>query len=68
MTFGRISDDYFRLAVESSPAAMIVTNSDGVIQYSNAETELMFGYRAEELIGKNVDILVPSRMREGHAP
>jgi PAS domain S-box-containing protein len=67
VTFSRISDDHFRLAVESSPAAMIVTDSEGVIQYSNTETERMFGYRAEELIGKSVDILVPSRMREGHA-
>jgi two-component system sensor kinase FixL len=57
---------YF-LIVESSPTASIMVGSDGVIQFVNAETEHMFGYRSEELIGQSIDILVPTRFREGHA-
>jgi PAS domain S-box-containing protein len=67
MSFGKIRDDHFRLAVESAPSAMIVTDSTGVIQYANEETGRMFGYRSDELIGKSVDVLVPNRLREGHA-
>lgn len=67
MSFGSKSDDLFRLAVESSPAAMIVTGADGVIQFVNAETEHMFGYLAVELIGKSIDVLVPKGLRQGHA-
>jgi PAS domain S-box-containing protein len=59
-------DDLFRLAVESSPAAMIVTTQDGAIQFANAETSRMFGYQARELIGQTIDILVPTRLRPTH--
>lgn len=67
MSFDSIGDDQFRLAVESAPAAMIVSSAEGVIQFVNAETERMFGYGSDELVGKSIDILVPSRMRLAHA-
>ncbi|MBI1868626.1 MAG: PAS domain S-box protein [Methylocystis sp.] len=67
MSFDSLSVDPFRLAVESSPAAMIVAGPDGVIQFVNAETERMFGYGRQELVGKSVDILVPAALRKGHA-
>ncbi len=57
----------FRLAVEASPAAMILTSPDGRIQFVNVETEHMFGYSVEELLGKNIDILVPANFRHAHA-
>ncbi|MGC1861584.1 MAG: ATP-binding protein [Methylocystis sp.] len=59
-------DDLFRLAVESSPAAMIVAGQDGAIQFANAETSRMFGYQPQELVGQNIDILVPTRLRPTH--
>jgi PAS domain S-box-containing protein len=59
--------DFFRLAVEASPAALIVTNQDGIIEYANAETERMFGFPVEELLGQCIDMLVPPKLRENHA-
>lgn len=67
MGFDSITDDQFRLVAEASPAAMIVIGGDGDIRYANAETERMFGYRPQELIGKSVEILVPERLRRDHA-
>jgi len=67
MARAQLGDDHFRLAVESSPASMIVTSCDGVIQFANAETERMLGFSVDELIGKSIDILVPHQMRQGHA-
>src|SRR5262249_49420416 len=32
----------------------------------NSQTELLFGYRREELLGQKVEILVPERFRAGH--
>ncbi|HXY59373.1 MAG TPA: ATP-binding protein [Methylocystis sp.] len=58
--------DLFRLAIEASPAAMIVTDGCGAIEFANAETEHMFGYAAADLIGKSIDILVPKPVRAGH--
>ncbi|HZZ60403.1 MAG TPA: ATP-binding protein [Roseiarcus sp.] len=61
------SDDRFRLAVDASPAAMIMVDANGLIEFANAETERMFGYAIFELIGQSIDILVPTRSRESHA-
>ena len=67
MSSGTGSDNRFRLAVEASPAAMIMTGPDGLIEFANAETERMFHYTVEELIGRSIDELVPQRMRGAHA-
>jgi PAS domain S-box-containing protein len=60
-------DDRFRLAVDASPAAMIMVDANGVIEFANAETERMFGYAVDELIGQSIDVLVPPRLRGEHA-
>ena len=60
-------DDRFRLAVDASPAAMVMVDANGLIEFANAETERMFGYAVFELIGQSIDILVPSRSRDAHA-
>jgi len=46
---------------------MIMTNPDGVVKFANAETERMFGYAIDELIGQSIDLLVPARLRSNHA-
>ncbi|MGA8171572.1 MAG: ATP-binding protein [Methylocystis sp.] len=66
MKLDSMEDDFFRLAVEASPAAMIVIGQDGAVVFANAETARMFGYQTRELIGQRIDILVPMRFRESH--
>lgn len=56
----------FRCLIESAPDAMVIVNSDGVIVVVNSQTERLFGYPREELIGQKVEILVPSRHRASH--
>jgi len=56
----------FRTAVKSAAAAMILVDRDGAMLLVNAETERLFGYSHEELIGKRVEILVPERNRPEH--
>ena len=53
----------FRLAVEACPSAMVMTDSAGTIVLVNTETERLFGYRRDELIGRAMDMLVPQRLR-----
>ena len=56
-----------RAAVESSPSGLLMIDADGRIVLVNREIERLFGYPREELLGKPVDLLVPERMRGGHA-
>ena len=57
----------FQMAVESAPNAMLMINHDGVIALVNAQTEILFGYTRDELLGEPVELLLPERFRE-HNP
>lgn len=56
----------FRGLLESAPDGIVVVDTQGKIVIVNSQTEKMFGYSREELIGKSVEILVPDQFREGH--
>lgn len=62
-----VGRDSYRWMIEAAPAAMIITGESGEVTYANAETERMFGYRREELVGRPVEMLVPARFRRRHA-
>ncbi|MBX3728851.1 MAG: PAS domain S-box protein [Candidatus Sumerlaeia bacterium] len=61
-----LSDEMLRLVVESCPSGLVMVDSSGAIVLVNAETERLFGYPREELLGRSVDVLVPERFRGGH--
>lgn len=63
----RLAEDKFRLAVEASPSGMVMIDSSGLIVLVNAETERLFGYQREELIGQSIDMLVPPNLRGMHS-
>jgi PAS domain S-box-containing protein len=57
---------YFRALLDAAPDAVVITNAGGTIVLVNAQTEQLFGYARERLLGQPVDILVPERFRERH--
>jgi PAS domain S-box-containing protein len=60
------ADEKFRLAVEACPNGMVMTDAAGQIVLVNTETERLFGYRRDQLIGRSIEILLPERMRGAH--
>lgn len=56
----------FRSLLEAVPDALVIVDVEGNIILINAQTEVLFGYTREELLGKPVDILVPEHLRNNH--
>ncbi len=57
----------FSALLESAPDAMLIVDERGNILLANSQTEKLFGYRWEELVGQPVEMLMPPRFRDGHA-
>lgn len=57
----------YRKLLHAAPDAILEVNQEGRITLLNEAAERMFGYGLDELLGLNVESLVPSSMRSGHA-
>ena len=60
------AEEQFRLVVEASPSALIMVNTEGSITLVNTQAEAIFGYTRQELIGRQIETLVPERFRSHH--
>ena len=56
----------FRATIEAAPTAMVMIDAAGAIVLVNAQTEKLFEYAREELLGQPVEILIPKRLRDAH--
>lgn len=61
------AEQRFRALLETAPDAMVIIDRDGRIALVNAQTERLFGYPREQLIGQPVEMLMPAPLRERHA-
>jgi protein-histidine pros-kinase len=52
--------------LSSAPDAIVLVRRDGRIVLSNDRVEALFGYSQEELVGRRVEVLVPTRLAERH--
>jgi PAS domain S-box-containing protein len=55
-----------RLLLDSASNGFLLVDGDGRIRLANTAVEKLFGYKAEELIGKDVEVLIPPGAVEAH--
>ncbi|QDG52340.1 PAS domain S-box protein [Persicimonas caeni] len=60
------SEEHTRAILNTAVDGIITIDEHGLIEQFNKAAEQIFGYRAEEVIGENVKILMPSPYREEH--
>ncbi len=65
-TLNAASQAWLAAILEATPDAILVVDSDGQIVTVNAQTELLFGYERGDLIGQQVEMLLPEPLGDRH--
>jgi PAS domain S-box-containing protein len=60
------SERNFRGLIDAAPDAILVIDTDGRVVRMNDEAERMFGYNRDDLLGRDVEIIIPERFRAAH--
>src|SRR5215204_5489317 len=60
----RKSEGRYRTVLDTAFDAIVTITPDGVVRWFNRGAERIFGYRAEEVIGQPVTVIMPERYRE----
>ncbi len=62
------NEERFRRVIEAAPNGLLMIDREGKIVLCNTEFESQFGYSREEIVGKEMEFLVPKRYRTNHKP
>ncbi|MBI2221732.1 MAG: response regulator [Acidobacteria bacterium] len=61
-----LQESGFLALLEAAPDAMVISDGRGRIVRVNAQAERLFGYTRNEMIGREIELLVPHRYRPAH--
>ena len=52
--------------MDAAPDALVIVDHDGMIVLTNRLTEALFGYPQADLVGQQIEVLLPERLRHHH--
>ena len=61
---GQKAEQKFRLLLETAPEARVILNGEGKIDLVNFQTERIFGYNRDDIIGRPIEMLIPKGIQE----
>jgi two-component system sensor kinase FixL len=61
ITQRHLAEERSQAMIEAAPNSLLVVNRGGELMTVNAQTEQVFGYARQELIGRSVDLLIPAQ-------
>jgi PAS domain S-box-containing protein len=65
---GTMSEAWLAHAVVTESAeAIVVSDPDGIIRLWNNGATRMFGYSADEAMGRDLDLIIPEKLRARHS-
>jgi len=65
---GTMSEAWLAHAVVTESAeAIVVSDPDGIIRLWNGGATRMFGYSADEAVGRDLDLIIPEKLRDRHS-
>ena len=60
------SERNFRGLIDAAPDGILVIDNEGRILKVNDEAERMFGYSRDQLVGRDVELIIPERFKAAH--
>jgi two-component system, LuxR family, sensor kinase FixL len=66
ITKSKRAEERFEALVEAAPDAMVIADQSGKITLVNAQAEKLFGYQRSELLGADLEMLIPETLRAKH--
>ena len=60
------SEERYRVIAVTASDAIITIDENSVILFANPAVKKIFGYATDEIVGQNLSLLIPERLRKGH--
>jgi PAS domain S-box-containing protein len=60
------SEDKFKIILDAAADVIVVFDREGKISYWNMAAEKVFGYKAKEVVGSQLEVIIPERYRDDY--
>jgi PAS domain S-box-containing protein len=59
-------DRFYRTLAEEASDAIIYADAEGLIRFWNRGAQRIFGFTADEAVGRSLDLIIPDKLRDRH--